>query len=432
MPAIELPYGRTTLALHVGAGVDADVLQSRLDTCAPPAGEAALVRDALARPIGSPTLRELAAGKRRVTIIISDHTRPVPSTLLLPPMLAEIRAGAPAADITLLVATGCHRGSTPAELREKLGADIFRREKIAMHDCDDHASLRAPGTLPSGTPLTLNRLAVETDLLVAEGFVEPHFFAGFSGGRKSVLPGVGGRESIMGNHCAEFIAHPAARAGVLDGNPIHRDMTRAADLARLAFIVNVVLDNNARVIHAVAGAHEAAHRAGAGFLKNLCGISHAPADIVVTTNGGHPLDQNIYQAVKGMTTAEALVRPGGVIIMLARCGDGHGGEEFHRTFRQAKTPAELLKRLDAVPREKTIPDQWQSQILARVLVKAKVIFVSGAGDDLVRDFHLIPAATPDDALRMARGMIGKKTPDIVVVPNGVSAIVEQPPPDKPA
>ncbi|MDR1191062.1 MAG: nickel-dependent lactate racemase [Verrucomicrobiales bacterium] len=420
MATVHLPYGRETLTVTIPG---ATVLQSRLEDYAPPAGEGELIRAALARPIGAPPLRELAAGKNKVVVIISDHTRPVPSKLLLPPMLAEIRAGNPAADLTLLVATGCHRGSTSAELAEKLGPEIFAREKIVMHDCADQSGMKTIGTLPSGTPLSVNRLAAEADLLVAEGFIEPHFFAGFSGGRKSVLPGVGDRLSVMGNHCARFIAHPAARAGSLDDNPIHRDMVWAAGRAGLAFIVNVVLNHEGRVIHAVAGAHEPAHRAGADFLKKLCGIAHEPADIVITTNGGHPLDQNIYQAVKGMSTAELLVKPGGVIIMLSRCNDGHGGEEFHHTFKQTTDLRGLMEKFLATPQEATIPDQWQSQVLARVLLKARVILISAADTQVVRDLHLLPADDVETALTIAKTLLGKTAPSILVIPNGIAAIV---------
>ncbi|MEE1200988.1 MAG: lactate racemase domain-containing protein, partial [Christensenellales bacterium] len=172
-----------------------------------------LVREALANPVGAPKLSELSAGKDRVVIIASDHTRPVPSKAIIPPMLDEIRRGNPEADIAILIATGCHRDPTEDELREKFGEAVASKEKIVIHHCADEANLVEIGTLPSGGPLKINRIAWEADLLVSEGFIEPHFFAGFSGGRKSVLPGIAARESVLANHCSEFVNHPKARTG---------------------------------------------------------------------------------------------------------------------------------------------------------------------------------------------------------------------------
>ena len=188
------------------------------------------------------------------------------------------------------------------------------------------------GTLPSGGKLKINKIAAEADLLISEGFIEPHFFAGFSGGRKSVLPGVSSAATVMAYHCSEFIASEYARTGVLEGNPIHRDMIYAAEQAKLAFIINVVLDENKKVIRAYAGDFNEAHREGCRFVDQMSGVDAIPSDIVISTNGGYPLDQNIYQSVKGMTAAEASCNPGGVIIMVSSCIDGHGGQSLYDTF----------------------------------------------------------------------------------------------------
>ena len=327
---IELPYGREKLALEIEDARVRGVLRSRIEEYDPGVGQEELVRQALQNPVASAPLRALARGKKHVTVIASDHTRPVPSRILMPALLSEIRRGNPEAEITILIATGCHRSTTREELREKFGDEIAQRENIVVHDCDDASMLTPLGTLPSGGECRVNRLAAKADLLVSEGFIEPHFFAGFSGGRKSVLPGVAARESVLANHCAEFIADPRARAGSLNGNPIHRDMVWAAEKAGLRFILNVVLNAQKHIIHAVAGDFVKAHEAGCRFLDGQCEAAPAPADIVVTTNGGYPLDQNIYQAVKGMTAAEATVNHGGVIVMLAKSNDGHGGEAFCR------------------------------------------------------------------------------------------------------
>ena len=420
---ISLPYGRTRLTADIPEERISAVLTSRLESYKPSLGESELVEAALKAPVGSKTLEELVVGKDNIVLIASDHTRPVPSKVLVPPMLAAIRRGNPQAKVTILIATGCHRDTTKQELLDKFGTDIVKNETIVVHNCDDEANLCLLGTLPSGGPCRVNRLAVETDLLVAEGFIEPHFFAGYSGGRKSVLPGVAARETVLANHCAEFIDHPAARAGSLAENPIHRDMLWAAEKAGLAFILNVVLNTEKQVIHAVAGSAADAHWAGCGFLEKLCGVKAAPADIVISTNGGYPLDQNIYQAVKGMTTAEATVKNGGVIIMLAKSNDGHGGEAFCRELAAGDDMDALMANILRRPRNQTLPDQWQAQIMIRILQKARIIYVSDAPEALVRSLHMTPARDIPQALALAKTMLQTPTASVTVIPDGLGVIV---------
>ena len=422
------------VAFHYGSGKlmhsfeDAQligVLTSSIHEYTPAGSEAELIRQAMDAPVGSSSLREIAKGKNRVVIIASDHTRPVPSKLIIPPMLTQIREGNPNADITILIATGCHRGTTKEELIAKFGEEIVRNEKIYIHDCDETDMLVNIGTLPSGSPCQINRLAIEADLLVAEGFIEPHFFAGFSGGRKSVLPGVAGRSTVLGNHCSEFIADPNARTGILERNPIHADMLWAAKQAKLAYIVNVVLNAEKKVIFAVAGEVEAAHKKGTDFLSKLCAVSAIPGDIVISTNGGYPLDQNVYQAVKGMTAAEATVKKDGVIIMLARSNDGIGGDHFYHQLADEpdidKTMALFLSR----DKGQTVPDQWQTQVLLRVLKKASVIYISEMDDAVVEKMHMIPAKNIDEAITKAKAILKKESPSIVAIPDGISVIVKE-------
>ena len=418
---IQFPYGKTHLRYEFE---EVNVLTSSIEEYDPGLSQQALVAAAMESPEGGITLRELAKGKNKVVLIASDHTRPVPSKIIVPPVLKEIREGNPKADITILISTGCHRETTREELISKFGEQIVASEKIVIHDCDDAENLVNIGTLPSGGQCVINRLAVEADLLVAEGFIEPHFFAGFSGGRKSVLPGVAARETVLANHCSEFIAHPCARTGILEGNPIHADMLWAAKKANLRYIVNVVLNGEKEVIYAVAGELEQAHKKGTDFLFSLCGAEAEPADIVISTNGGYPLDQNVYQAVKGMTAAEAAVKEGGVIIMLARANDGIGGEHFyHQLADEAdihKTMAMFLSR----GRNETQPDQWQTQIFIRVLQKATVIFVSEAAPETVEVLHMIPAKSLDEAMEMAKKLAGKENPTITAIPDGVAVMVK--------
>ncbi|MDR0391280.1 MAG: nickel-dependent lactate racemase, partial [Planctomycetaceae bacterium] len=258
-----------------------------------------------------------------------------------------------------------------------------------------------------------------------EGFIEPHFFAGFSGGRKSVLPGIAARETVLYNHNAEFITNENARTGVLQHNPIHEDMIFAARAAKLAFICNVVIDSKKKVIYSVAGDCEKAHADGCEFLCQYCMKDAIPADIVVASNGGYPLDQNIYQAVKAMSTAESVVKKNGVIILIAKSNDGHGGYHFHKTFADEKNLDNILTTFTTTPRSKTIIDQWQSQIFARVLKHATVIYISDAPDAIVRDLHLIPAKSISDAIQIAEKILNNPNATITAIPDAVSIIINK-------
>ena len=339
-------------------------------------------------------------------------------------MLSAIRRGNPNADITILIATGCHRETTKAELVGKFGEEIVANENIVVHDCDDASMYADIGKLPSGGACIVNRLAVEADLLLAEGFIEPHFFAGYSGGRKSVLPGICSRETVLANHCAEFIDSQFSRTGILAGNPIHEDMVWAARAAKLAYIVNVVINEEKKVMYAVAGDVERAHEAGCAFLSKYCGAAAKPADIVISTNGGYPLDQNIYQSVKGMTAAEATVKEGGVIVMLADASDGTGGDEFYRSMCEKDSAAEIYADIMTRGRGETVPDQWMTQILSRILMRAKVVYVSTADPALVRGYHLIPASSLAEGMRIAEELLGNPNATVTAIPDGVSVFVQ--------
>ncbi|MCG2729010.1 MAG: nickel-dependent lactate racemase [Acetobacterium sp.] len=421
---INLPYGKEKQLLEIDEVNLNGMLVSQIEEYHPGKSQTELVSEAIQNPFGSEKLAQLAKGKQKIVIIASDHTRPVPSKIIMPLMLTEIRQGNPEAEIIILIATGFHRLTTREELVGKFGETIVDTEKIVVHDSGDDSSLVKIGTLPSGGALIINRLAAEADLLVSEGFVEPHFFAGFSGGRKSVLPGIASRVSVLANHCGEFIAHPNARTGVIEGNPLHIDMLYAARTAKLAFVVNVVINSEKEVIHAVAGDCDAAHIKGREFLEKLCKVKATPSDIVITTNGGYPLDQNIYQAVKGMTAAEAAVKPGGVIIMLAKSNDGHGGAAFFNTFRDEKNLEQMLAGFVNTPRDETIPDQWEAQILARILLKAKVIYISAAPEAMIKEFQMTPAEDVNEALALARAYLKNEAAMVTVIPDGVAVIVE--------
>jgi nickel-dependent lactate racemase len=426
MKQIKFPFGRKELELEVAAEQLNGVLLSKAHKFKAEKSETEIVKEAMANPIASKKLSELARGKEEIVIISSDHTRPVPSHITMPILLEEIRETAPEARVTILVATGFHRASTDEELRDKYGDAIVESVNIEMHDSRDESQMVNLGKLPSGGDMLLNKTAVEADLLVAEGFIEPHFFAGFSGGRKSILPGVASKTTVLANHCAEFIDSENARTGNLEGNPMHKDMLYAAEAAGLEFILNVVIDAEKKVINAFAGHREKAHLKGTEFVDSLAGVDAKPADIAITSNGGYPLDQNIYQSVKGMTAAEATCKKGGVIIIAAECSDGHGGEEFYRTFKETETVQEIMDDILARGRKETVPDQWETQILARIMLKFKVIMITDPEKrNIVEDMGMDWAQDLEAAVEKAESLLGEEQSSITAIPDGVSVIVRQ-------
>ncbi|MDF2910228.1 MAG: hypothetical protein K0Q56_1109 [Sporolactobacillus laevolacticus] len=424
MPTIKLPYDKKQVNLTIDEKHLAGVLVSDAENIESSQSESEIVEASLNNPIGTPKLEELVKGKKKIVIISSDHTRPVPSRITMPILLRRIQSVEPDAEIKILVATGFHRPSTHEELVNKYGERIVAEEDIVMHVSTDDASMVKIGTLPSGGPCIVNKTAIEADLLIAEGFIESHFFAGFSGGRKSVLPGIASYKTIMANHCGEFIDSDKARTGNLHHNPIHKDMLYAAKKAGLKFILNVVLDEDKHVIKSFAGDLEEAHKTGCRFVEQMAEVDKVPSDITVVTNGGYPLDQNIYQAVKGMTAAEATNNEGGTIIMVAGCADGHGGEGFYHNIADVDDPAKFLEKATHTARQETVPDQWTSQILARILSKHHVIVVSDLVDpNLITSMHMELALTLDEAMEKAFARKGKDA-KVTVIPDGLGVIVK--------
>ena len=418
-----LPYNTGKLPVEIDDRNFVGTLVSKVESYRPEMSQEDLVETSLDQPIGSPRLEELARGKRNIVIISSDHTRPVPSKIITPILLRRIRKAQPDANIRILVATGFHRASTRQELIDKYGQEIVEHEQIVMHAAGDDNAMVKIGTLPSGGECIVNKIAVEADLLLAQGFIEPHLFAGFSGGRKSVLPGISSYKTIMANHCSEFINSPNARPGILQGNPIHKDMLYAAKTAGLRFIVNVILNGEREIIASFAGGLEEAHAKGCGFLTSLASVSRMQNDITVVTNGGYPLDQNIYQAVKGLTSAEATNKEGGVIIMVAGLSDGTGGKGFYNNLAQAKSPQEYLDNVARIARNHTVADQWESQVLARILSRHHVIMVSDLiQPEIVRAMHMEHAKSFDEALRRAYELQGREA-KVAVIPDGLAVIV---------
>ena len=421
---MEVPYDKRKMRISLADENFAGMLVGRQGDYVSEKSEKEIVEESLDHVIGSQSLEELAKGKKDIVIISSDHTRPVPSKIITPILLRRIRSVSPDARIRILVATGFHRPSTKEELISKYGEEIVENEEIVMHISTDDSAMKKIGTLPSGGECIINRIAAEADLLIAEGFIEAHFFAGFSGGRKSVLPGIASYKTIMANHSGEFINDKCSRTGNLMHNLIHEDMVYAARKAGLAFIINVVLNGNHKIIGSFAGDMEKAHEKGCNFVRSLASVKKVDCDIAISTNGGYPLDQNIHQAVKGMTAAEATLPEGGVIIMVAGCRDGHGGQGFYDNVANVKDPKEFLEQAIHTPRLETVPEQWTSQILARILVHHKVILVSDLVDPkLVSGLHMELVSTVDEALEKAFALKGRNA-KVVVIPDGLGVVVE--------
>ncbi|MBQ9593913.1 MAG: nickel-dependent lactate racemase [Lachnospiraceae bacterium] len=421
MNTIKIPYYTSSMDIHVEDENLKAVIYSGTDEYQAKGTEAELVEEALANPIGTPRLRELAKGKNKIVLVTSDHTRAVPSKLTLPILLREIREGNPDADITILIATGLHRPTTEEEQRRMFGDEIVDHEKIVVNKAFEKDAHEFVCVLPSGAELWVHKLALHCDLLIAEGFIEPHFFAGFSGGRKSILPGICNAATVNENHSYKAIASPYSTTGVLEHNPIHEDMVYAARHVNLAFIMNVALNSEKKVIAAFAGDMEEAHEKGVAFVRSLSQCPGITGDIVVTSNGGYPLDQNLYQSPKAVATAEACCKDGGTIIMCCSCCDGMGGSNFEKLIVKG-TVDEIDEYLSKIPPKESISEQWCAQIYSRILKKHKVILVTTYLDhDLVRKTNMIPASTPDEALALAYEMEGKDA-KVVVIPDGVAVL----------
>ncbi|MCE5268741.1 MAG: nickel-dependent lactate racemase, partial [Planctomycetaceae bacterium] len=330
---IRLDYGRTGLEVDLPDRNLVGVL--RCPESKPLADPAAAVRQALQQPTGAPSLAELARGRRNACIVVSDVTRPVPNRVLLPPILDTLEAaGIPRSNITILVATGLHRPNLGDELVEMLGPDIPKNYRIENHDgrrLDKHTFL---GNTANGTPVWVDSHYATADLKILTGLIEPHYMAGFSGGRKAICPGISAFETVGAWHGPAFLEHPNARNGCIHGNPVHEESTAIARMAGCDFIVNVVINAQRQILNVVAGDMEAAFLEGVAFARrHVTATLPEPVDIVVTTSAGYPLDATFYQSVKGMVGALGVVKQGGTIVLAASLSEGIGGPEFQRLFR---------------------------------------------------------------------------------------------------
>ena len=413
---VKLAYGRTGLEVDL-PGHDIDIIEPQFVSGM--VDEPSAIRAALRKPIASPPLKELVSAKDSVAIVFSDRTRPMPSDRVLPILLSELehvcREG-----ITLINALGTHRPNTPQELEAMLGRGVVQNYRIVQHQPKDRDSMVYLGKSKFGNDIAVNKEFMRAKIKILTGFIEPHFFAGFSGGPKSVLLGVAAFESILRNHSAPMIDDPHASWGVTDENPIHQEMTEIAHLVKPDFILNVTLNKNRSITGVFAGDWKEAHSQGCAFARK-CVMRPVtePYDLVLTTNSGFPLDMNLYQAVKGMSAAARIVKEGGNIIVAAECSDGvplHGN--FRELLRSRKSPAELLEMIRSS--RETIQDQWQVQILAKILQKAQVYLYSNLPDEEVISAHLSPVK--DIARLVAQLNEGRKGFRTAVLPEGPQTV----------
>ena len=416
---INLAYGRDGLTVTLPDTVD--VLSPRFLPGLPDEIEA--LRGALRNPIGSAPLAELIKPGDSVVVVHTDITRATPNDRILPVVLDELEAaGIAQEDITLLNGLGTHRPQSKAELRAMLGERIVEGYRCLQHDCNDEANLVSLGETSLGHPVRINRFYLEADVRILTGFIEPHFFAGFSGGPKAVLPSLAGAESVFTNHGIEMIAHPKATWGVIEGNPIWEEMCEVALRTNPTFLLNVSLNVNREITGIFAGDMLSAYTKGCAFVKeNAMRAVDKPYDIVITTNSGYPLDQNLYQSVKGMSAANQIVRQGGNILIAAACEDGLPNHGMYATLlAEAGSPQGVINMISKPGF--CVQDQWQVQVQAQIQRRADVyVYSDGLTDEQIERALFIPCRNLEKTVSQLQEKNGSQA-RICVIPEGPQTI----------
>ena len=418
----QLEYGKTGLDVTLP---ERNVVRSLAYKDVPPlANPSVAFQASLASPIGSASFHQLANRCKSACILICDITRPVPNELMLRPMLEVLEsAGMKSEDIVILIATGLHRPNEGQELIELVGSDIASRYRVENHHgkaLEEHTYL---GQSPRGVPIWIDSRYVAAELKIAVGLIEPHFMAGYSGGRKLICPGIAALETIRAWHSPKFLEHPSAKSGILDGNPVHEENTWIARKAGCDFITNVVIDAQRRPLKFVAGDMEAAFLEGVEFVRGVVRDTvPEPVDIVVTSGAGYPLDTTFYQAVKGMVGALPIVRDGGTIIIAASMSEGIGSHEFEHLFREHATLEAFMDRILG-PDYFTI-DQWQLEELAKVRRKADVkVVTDGLPADTIDRLFVESARSVEQAVSDCVDRYGPEA-TLAVIPKGPYVLAE--------
>ena len=413
---VRLEYGRTGLQVELP---DDRVIRTLAYKDADPLPDPTLaLQQCLEDPTGTAALSELAANARTACVLICDITRPVPNELILQPLLRTLeRSGISPENITILVATGLHRPNHRDELVEMVGPAIVDRYRIENHDGQNLAEHTYLGDSPRGVPIWIDSRYVSADLKIATGLIEPHFMAGFSGGRKLICPGIAALETIKVWHGPDFLEHPQSESGMLKGNPVHEENTWIARQAGCDFIVNVVIDADRRPLKFVAGDMVEAFEEGVEFVRGVvCDTVAEPVDIVVTSGAGYPLDVTFYQAVKGLVGALPIVKDGGTIILAASMTDGIGSPEFKRLFREHASLEAFVRCI--LGKDYFVMDQWQLEKLATVCRKAKVkIVTDGIPAQTIDQLFVESASSVEEAVAEALEAYGPEA-RIAVIPKG--------------
>ena len=409
---LELGIGKTTQTLEIPDGCVQQVLEPNAVRHGL-TGEAE-VRRALEEPIGTPRLRDIVHSGEKVAVITSDITRPMPTYAVMPALLEELfAAGVQAEDVTLVFALGSHRAHTPEEMEKLAGEAVYRRIRCVDGDPGDCVHL---GTTAAGTPVDITRVVAEADRRICLGNIEYHYFAGYSGGAKAIMPGVSTREAIQANH--SMMVREEACAGNLDTNPLRQDLEEAAALGGVDFLLNVVLDEHKRIVHAVAGDVTAAHRAGCAWLDRHYRIPiPARADIVLVSQGGAPKDLNLYQTQKALDNAKHAVRPGGVIVLIGACPEGLGENTFQQRMLEARTSRDLIARIQ---REFRLGGH-KAAAIALVLEQCQVYLVSQLPPQLARACFLTPFSSAQEAYDAALAQCGPEA-TVLAMPYGGSTL----------
>lgn len=413
---VKLEYGRSGLEVEVP---DRNVVRTLAYKDAPQVPDpAGAIRDSLVHPIGSPPLAELARGRRDACIVICDITRPVPNQAILTPLLATLeQSGIPREKITILVATGLHRPNLGDELVEMVGAEIAANYRIENHHGKELSEHTFLGNSPRGVPIWIDSRYVQADLKITIGLIEPHLMAGYSGGRKLICPGIAALETVKVWHGPDFLEHPKADCGILEGNPVHEENTWIGRHTGCDFIVNVVIDAQRRLLKVVAGDMEAAFLEGVAFVRGVVRDTvPEPVDVVVTSSAGYPLDTTFYQAVKGLTGALPIVKQGGTIILAASLTEGIGSPEFQRLFKENDTLETFVERI--LGKDYFVMDQWQLEELAKVRRKCKVKIVShGLSAGVLNGLFVESAPSVEQALAASLAEYGSAA-KVAVIPKG--------------
>lgn len=413
---VRLAYGRDGLVVDLPDDRVVRTLQYR--DVPPLEDPLETLRFVLASPLGTPSFSELARGRRSACILICDVTRPVPNQMIVGQLVSLLeREGMSPEEILILVATGLHRPSTREEQLEMLGPDLVARYRVENHHGEVLEEHRYLGESPRGVPIWIDSRYLDAELKVTVGLIEPHFMAGYSGGRKLICPGIAGLPTIRAWHSPAFLEHPRATTGILDGNPVHEENTWIARRAGCDFIVNALIDAQRRPLQFVAGDMEAAFLAGVQQVREIVTeVVDEPVDIVVTSSAGYPLDTTFYQSVKGMVGAIPVVKPGGTIIIAASMSEGIGSPSFQQLFRENRTLDEFMEKI--LGDDYFVVDQWQLEELVRAVRHARVCVVTdGLDEATVRSLFVESAPSVERAVEEAVERHGPES-RIAVIPKG--------------